>query len=447
MAKIGDIYLGGADSCSTQCMYNSGIGFFLMKSSKISSTLSFENGKWEVELKEGQQSIVARCTGILQEDQILKLGLKYCQQAIDFLSVEHAEDLTIEELGNFHILLYKKDNYFTLKQVQTAGVTYDISVRLVNYDINGNIVPQSSLPQPKWTTALRFYRFAQNSNDLYESYRNAFLSLECLLNDIRPIRMKNGGKPAEGERAWLKDALKTLELKYNINLIDYVSQGATDPIEDFVKSQYDDIRCKLFHAKGSFAGECPINIIVPADSFNPTEVSSAYEKLMLFVKQVLTQKYHIKFKHGVITYQGFKVMMEDNFSSSYNMLVNADDTSLNGNTIEKYCFPLEKLLENEQQISSDMELKISPKKLESDLVLNLRHDSTVSGIVKVSGKIAKNKLSQNLIYRTSLSYIEKMIRAQMIIIFYNKDGLDLGGVDWFENNIHIKLNNNGYSQK
>jgi hypothetical protein len=91
------------------------------------------------------------------------------------LSVGYAENLSIEELGNFHILLYTKDNEFTLKQVQTTGETYDIGVRLVNYDVNGNIVPQSALPQPEWTTAIRFYRLAQNTNDLYESYRNAFL--------------------------------------------------------------------------------------------------------------------------------------------------------------------------------------------------------------------------------------------------------------------------------
>jgi hypothetical protein len=69
---------------------NSGIGFFLAADSEISNTMSFENGKWEVELKEGQQSIIARCTDALSENQILELGFKYCQQAIDFLSLGYA---------------------------------------------------------------------------------------------------------------------------------------------------------------------------------------------------------------------------------------------------------------------------------------------------------------------------------------------------------------------
>lgn len=58
MVKIGDIYLGGAEGSSDKRIFNSGISFFLAADSEISNILSFENGIWEVELKEGQQSII-----------------------------------------------------------------------------------------------------------------------------------------------------------------------------------------------------------------------------------------------------------------------------------------------------------------------------------------------------------------------------------------------------
>ena len=82
--------------------------------------------------------------------------------------------------------------------------------------------------------ALRFYRLAQNTDDLYEAYRNAYLCFESLLNDIHPIPLKKNGKPAKGERDWFKDALKVVNSK--IQLIDYVPQGTADPIEFFLKS-------------------------------------------------------------------------------------------------------------------------------------------------------------------------------------------------------------------
>jgi hypothetical protein len=130
-----------------------------------------------------------------------------------------------------------------------------------------------------------------------------------LLNDIHPIPLKKNGKPAKGERDWFKDALKVVNSK--IQLIDYVPQGTADPIEFFLKSQYDEIRCKLFHAKGD---KCSLNIIIPADSFNPVELSDAYGQLMILLKHSLKKHYNIGFGETVGTYSRFKFMMEENLS-------------------------------------------------------------------------------------------------------------------------------------
>lgn len=449
MVKIGDIYLGGAEIYNNQ-IYNSGVSFFLTNDSKISNTLLFENGKWDVELKKGQQSIVARCTDVLSEEQILSLGLKYCQRAIDFLSIEYAEYLSIKELGKFHILLYNNDDKFILKQVQTIGFTFEINSEIVSRDSKGNIVPQPAPSEPKWTPALRYYRLSQNTNDLYEAYKNAYLSFESSLCEIHPIPMKKNGKPAQGERDWLKDALKVVNRK--IQLTNYVPQDTTDPIEYFVKSQYDDIRCKLFHAKGVFAGQCPLNIIIPANTFNPVEVNNAYEKLMLLVKEILKVEYKIKFKGGIVTHIGFKSTMENNLSNGYALYISADDSPISGNLIE-HRFPLiEEKLEEKQQLAmierlAKIESLISPKNLGTDLLLNLQYDTTVPGIVNLCGEINKKGLSKIHLYRTSLLYTDLMFRLEILIIFCTKEGLDLSGIDKFESNINLKLKNKGWPQK
>jgi hypothetical protein len=51
------------------------------------------------------------------------------------LSIAYAEDLSIKELGNFHIFLYKKNDEFILKQVQTTTVSYDTHVDFVHYEL------------------------------------------------------------------------------------------------------------------------------------------------------------------------------------------------------------------------------------------------------------------------------------------------------------------------
>jgi hypothetical protein len=444
MVKIGDIYLGGADGSSDQRIFNSGIGFFLATDSKISNTLLFENKKWEVELKEGQQSIIARCTDVLPEDRILESGLKYCQQTLDLLSIEYGEYFSIQELGNFHTFLHNKGGEFILKQVQTTTVIYDTHVDLVHYDINGNIVPEPAPPEPKYTVALLFYRLAQNTNDLYEAYRNAYLCFESLLNDIDPIPLKKNGKPAKGERDWFKDALNVVNSK--IQLIDFVPQGTIYPIEYFVKSQYDEIRCKLFHAKGD---KCLSNIIIPINSLDPIAVSEAYEKLMLLSREILIKEYHIKAKRGVITNLGFKSEMENNLSNGYLLFINADNSPINGNLKEIHNFPLiEEQLENKKQLWANIDNLILPNKIEGDLLLNLQHNTNGSNFVKISGELNKNRLNKiHPIYRTSLIYIDEKFRFVGLTVFYNKDGLYLSGIDKFESNINIKLKNKGYPQK
>jgi hypothetical protein len=216
-------------------------------------------------------------------------------------------------------------------------------------------------------------------------------------------------------------------------------------IEKFIKIQYDK-RNKLFHAKGN---EMLSNIIIPVDIFNPAELSDAYEKLMILLKQILKNYYNIRVQDGVITYCGFKSMMEDNLRNGYKLTINADSSHISENLTEKHMFPLtEDQLGNKNQLHN-MQSLISPNKCESIFLLNLQHDTSVDGVVKISGEIDKTELNKiPLMYRTSLVYIHTLfIKFIRLIIFNNKDGLHLDGIEKFETNVYIKLKNKGDPMK
>lgn len=461
MAKIGDIYLGGAEGFYNQKVFNSGIGFFLITDSKISKTVSFENGNWEVELKEGQQTIVARYTDVLSEDKILEQGFKYCQRAIDLVSIEYIEKLDILETGNFHTILYKKDDKFILKQVQTAFSTLKAKANAQVIDtITGNVIPQPAPLVPEWTPALRYYRLSQNTNDLYEAYKNAFLCFEFILNEIHPIILNSNGRPREHEKPWFIAALRDIIDNKNNNsgnenidlLINYLPSTSSDPIRDFIEDQYK-IRCELFHAKGD---QCLSNIIVPAESFNPKTVSDAYEKLMLLLRHTVINYCNIVPKESGMSYSGFKTTMENNLSTGCLLFINDDDSSNNGNLMDRKMLELtENESENKKQLAQ-MKNLISPKKYMSnpsldleDLSLRVQYDINDIGIVKILGEIDKNELSKiPLIHRTSLIYRNDfLIKFLRILIFNNRDGIYLDGIDKFETNVYIKLKNIGDFQK
>ncbi len=208
MAKIGDIYIGGSEGNNDGRIFLSGISFYQKSISKISRTLKFEDGKWEVEIKEGYSSIVARCIDKLNEDAIIKSGFKFIQMAIDIISVANDEDIAILEPGKHYYLLHLDKELFHFKQVYSFPIIYEMTVNIEIRDKDGNIKPQPIPLEPKTSQALRYYRLSQNSPDLYEAYKNLFLSFEYALTDMFPRKMTAKGKPERwDERNRYKSAL------------------------------------------------------------------------------------------------------------------------------------------------------------------------------------------------------------------------------------------------
>ena len=60
------------------------------------SVISFDNNRWEVEVKSDQRNIVARSHDVLTIDEIVSKGFDLCQEALDLLSVERKGELQIK---------------------------------------------------------------------------------------------------------------------------------------------------------------------------------------------------------------------------------------------------------------------------------------------------------------------------------------------------------------
>lgn len=147
MARLGTIHLGGLSDMGSNRIFNSGIGFFLVSKSKSSEIFSFKcdinennennevpplhNAIWEVEVKKGHRSIVARCSHSLKPDQILKCGFEACQKALDLISVIHKENIILKEPGTSHVLLFKEENKYILKEVSMASLTFSTEASVI----------------------------------------------------------------------------------------------------------------------------------------------------------------------------------------------------------------------------------------------------------------------------------------------------------------------------
>lgn len=91
-----------------------------------------------------------------------------------------------------------------------------------------------------WMPAFRFYRLSQSTLDLFDAFRNLYLSLEALLDHFWP---KTSG---EQEKQWLDRAL--VQAGTRVNFSQLAMPDAGDPIREIAGRIYN-VRIHLFHAK------------------------------------------------------------------------------------------------------------------------------------------------------------------------------------------------------
>jgi hypothetical protein len=107
----------------------------------------------------------------------------------------------------------------------------------------GEIVPQAP-PVSAWHESMRYYRQAQLSDDLFDSFRSLWLGVENLLDSLEPAA------PGERETKWLRRALRQADAAIGLNR--FLPQGIKEDTVDAAYAYfYDETRTHLFHAKAS----------------------------------------------------------------------------------------------------------------------------------------------------------------------------------------------------
>lgn len=403
MAKIGNIYLGGKESETPDSEhFPSGIAFPLKYESGIDYIWESQDFRWQVELKQNHFHAVARSHDPQTYDNLVTSGLEQMQRCLDIIAVKKLGIQVLDHPEINHTALFQRNGETILRHfsVATLGIKTKVSVEVRDKD--GNIKPSAPIPEPTWTWAFRYYRLSQASQDIFEAYRNLFLSLEALLNIIRPTL------PREGERKWLKNALSVIATK--VPLANHTPPRTTDPIDYFMKTQYEDIRCRLFHAKFPDA-------LLPHEELNPTDVLVAYEALLRLWQDIAETYSQVPRGGGVVTYQGFKWMM-DNFFSRPLSLQFTEDSSLPR--------------KDDTQVSP---LSLTTYEFEESRYLG----ETKPGVVSWQGEISLLDIHKHLsIHRVCLLVDKTLLNADFI-----EDGLSPSGADVFQAYQSVRLVNRG----
>jgi hypothetical protein len=164
------------------------------------------------------------------------------QRALDILAYADGQTTGLIRAHDECVAWWINDDGVTVRPVVTRDVGIRVGGSLGVTGPDGKPRPIPPRPVPTWTEALRYLRFSQLAEDVFDAYRNAFLALEAILS----ARVTGG---PTGDWAWLKYALQTLITQTGLDLSRYLSSPAADPVAAFRAEQYAASRCATFHAK------------------------------------------------------------------------------------------------------------------------------------------------------------------------------------------------------
>ncbi|GKX59122.1 hypothetical protein [Leminorella grimontii] len=400
MASIGNLFIAGMDKFNG--IYKCGIAYELSTESPISFFYETTQQGWLVEFLEKSSFVVARTMQELSYEQVHSDGFTAIQEALDILSIKGIYSANLAAPANYNISIYCENNNSILSVYNMIDFPMGVKLEITQFDSSGKKVEALSPPEPIWNESFRYYRLSQCSSDLFEAYRNLFLSFEALLNSI----CKKKSNEKEGE--WLRRALTTINFK--VSLSSSTPTGNEEPVSYIITSQYKNIRCKLQHAKFP-------NAQLPHSQPSLQDVQQAYSELVRIWRQIAGAYFNVATGGSVITYRGFSNMMKGIFEPAVYLDFTPDntpprksDTQINKNETPSYRF------EKTAYIGS-----IKP------------------GVVRISGNESINKSLGK--YNDPICKICILIKEAPFSIAYIKSGLYISGVEEFECISDIRLIN------
>jgi len=392
MAKIGNVYLGGkASEIPESERFPSGITFPLENEPEIDYTWQSYDSLWQVELNRGNANVVARSRNPQAYDSLVTSGLEQIERCLDIVAVKKQIPLVLDHSETNHIAVFQRGKETVLRHFSICALGVKIGVSIEVRDKDGNIKPAAPIPEPDWTWAFRYYRLSQTSQDIFEAYRNLFLALEALLHSIYPQL------PREREGTWLRRALSGVSAE--VSLARHVPTAVTDPIDYFMVSQYENVRCRLFHAKFPEA-------LLPREELNPTDILSAYEALLRLWRDIAESYFQVSGGGGAVTYQGFKSLMDGAFAHPLSVYFTEDDS------------PAQK---DDTQVSP---LGLTTFKFEQSQYLG----ETKPGVVSWQGELALLDIHKDL----SIHRVCTLLNETLFNVDFIKSGLSPSGVDIFQ---------------
>lgn len=264
----------------------------------MDNSITLDDGS-EIILNQDGQYVIVRSPFYGSPEAVLDNAFQSAQCALDILGIQGQDSLAIHGGYVSHFMWWRERQQTVLRATIRETLNFSMSVNATVIRADGSVEEEEQIQRPKWHPAFRYFRIAQTTSDLYESYRNMYLAFEAILSSIVP----RDAREREGD--WLRRALEVVSQQLNIQRYVALSQNTASAIDAFMNDQYSSKRCALMHAKTGQGAVLPGGIYAER-----LQVARDLSRLRLFVLDLARTWLGVQIGGGVITVHGFAAMIK-----------------------------------------------------------------------------------------------------------------------------------------
>ena len=210
--------VGGIPLLGDRGTRSSGAAFTLTAAAPKSASIAV-GSRWRVSVSRGKDSLVVRGGRSRSCEVAWENAMDAAHRGLDLLSLTGVVNLSMRNPEEDYAVWWLDGSDLVMRLFAMETFGFEMSAKLQVRDVSGRLVRQPRQP-PIWHESYRFFRLAQVTDDALDAYRNLYLALECLLDDICPHRR------GEAENAWLRRALRPIHQASS--LVRFASAGAQD---------------------------------------------------------------------------------------------------------------------------------------------------------------------------------------------------------------------------
>lgn len=275
-----------------------GVAVQLAEPSSNRIELSFAGG-WELVVPAEHRVAILRGCGLKDYVPVRNSVLPVLEQGLDLLAVEETALLRTVGATQDHIVWWPGPDGLVIEWVGSHGWRSDLRAGGVARDRQGNIVRSTPVQAVAVHHSFMHFRRSELGKDLANAFRETWLAMENLLDDIHPYE-----SGSEGD--WLVAALEKADQMVQLP---FATDGGVSRPQAAKRAWYDSYRRRFFHAKSSRAKN---DLVPPGPVLHEVrdELEAARAEIRNYYLEVLRRRYNLQRGGGGLTYLGFQSGMD-----------------------------------------------------------------------------------------------------------------------------------------